>query len=144
MGAGLTHQPRGRGVRFRPRAEINVTPLVDVMLVLLIVFMITAPLLTPGVPLDVPKTEAKALSVDAEPLTISIQKSGQIFLQETEISMEELTPRLIAMSEAGYGERILLRGDENVAYGKVMRVMAHINAAGFTNIGAVTDPIEKE
>lgn len=132
----------GRRGRRSLNAEINVTPFVDVMLVLLIVFMITAPLLTVGVPVDLPKTEAKALSADSEPLTITIQPDGTIFLQETEIPMEELVPRLSAMSEAGYQERIFVRGDNAVEYGKVMRVMARLNSAGFTNIGMVTDPTE--
>jgi len=142
MGASLSHQPRGSGGRWRPRAEINVTPLVDVMLVLLIIFMITAPLLTVGVPVELPETEAKALSADSEPLTITVQADGKLYLQETEIGMDELVPRLRALSEAGYEERIFLRGDAQVDYGTVMKVMARLNAAGFTNIGLVTDPLD--
>ena len=124
-------------------SRINVTPLVDVMLVLLIVFMIAAPLLSVGVPIELPKTDAKSLPSPQEPLTISIDKDGLIYLQETEITLEELTPKLIAMSNNGYEERIYLRGDENGNYGPVMKVMAAVNAAGFTNIGLVTDPISK-
>ncbi len=131
------------GVRYRPRAEINVTPFVDVMLVLLIIFMITAPLLTVGVEVELPDTEAQALSADQEPLTISVQAGGAVFLQETEVALDELAPRLMAVAEAGYRERIYLRGDQTVEYGQIMKVMARLNAAGFTNIGLVTDPIEE-
>jgi len=115
-----------------------------VMLVLLIIFMITAPLLTVGVPVDLPETEAKALSADSEPLTITIQADGAIFIQETEVQANELVPRLTAMSEAGFEERVFLRGDDAVDYGVVMRVMARLNAAGFTNIGLITDPLERD
>jgi biopolymer transport protein TolR len=134
---------RGRRRRRELNARINVTPLVDVMLVLLIVFMIAAPLLSVGVPIELPKTDAKSLPSPQEPLTISIDKDGLIYLQETEITLEELTPKLIAMAKNGYEERIYLRGDENGNYGPVMKVMAAVNAAGFTNIGLVTDPISK-
>ncbi|RZV39830.1 MAG: biopolymer transporter ExbD, partial [Acidimicrobiales bacterium] len=124
-------------------SRINVTPLVDVMLVLLIVFMIAAPLLSVGVPIELPKTDAKSLPSPQEPITISVDKDGLIYLQETEITLEELTPKLVAISKNGYEERIYLRGDENGNYGPVMKVMAAVNAAGFTNIGLVTDPISK-
>jgi len=144
MGASISQGGRRAGGRYRPNAEINVTPFVDVMLVLLIIFMITAPLLTVGVPVDLPETEAKALSADSEPLTITIQADGAIFIQETEVQANELVPRLTAMSEAGFEERVFLRGDDAVDYGVVMRVMARLNAAGFTNIGLITDPLERD
>ncbi len=134
---------RGRRRKRELNARINVTPLVDVMLVLLIVFMIAAPLLSVGVPVELPKTDAKSLPSLQEPLTITVDKDGKVYLQDTEVSLEELTPRLIAMAANGYEERIYLRGDESGAYGPVMKVMASINAAGFTNIGLVTDPISK-
>ena len=134
---------RGRRRRRELNSRINVTPLVDVMLVLLIVFMIAAPLLSVGVPIELPKTDAKSLPSPQEPLTISVDKDGKVFLQETETTLEELTPKLIAMAKNGYDERIYLRGDENGNYGPVMKVMAAVNAAGFTNIGLVTDPISK-
>ena len=134
---------RGRRHRRELNSRINVTPLVDVMLVLLIVFMIAAPLLSVGVPIELPKTDAKSLPSPQEPLTISVDKDGKIYLQETEITLEELTPKLTAMAKNGYEERIYLRGDENGNYGPVMKVMASVNAAGFTNIGLVTDPVSK-
>jgi len=112
-------------------AEINVTPMVDVMLVLLIIFMVTAPLLTVGVPIDLPKTDAKQIEGDKEPLTISIQPDGKIFLQETELSLDEIVPKLTAISKNGFDERIFVRGDRRVDYGQIMKVMATINAEGF-------------
>lgn len=134
---------RGRGAwrsRLKPNSDINITPMVDVMLVLLIIFMVTAPLLTAGVAVDLPKTRAKLLSQDKEPLTISIEKNGKIFLQETEIAATELVPRLTAIAENGYDQRIFVRGDKAVDYGTVMQVMGELNAAGFRRIGLVTEP----
>jgi biopolymer transport protein TolR len=128
-----------RGRRIRPMAEINVTPFVDVMLVLLIVFMVTAPLLTVGVPVDLPKTKAQALSQDREPLSVTVKRDGSIWLQNTRISEDDLVPRLTAISASGYDQRIFVRGDKSVDYGRVMQVMALISAAGFTHIGLVTD-----
>lgn len=132
-------EPRRRGSRSRPMAEINVTPFVDVMLVLLIVFMVTAPLLTVGVPVDLPKTKAQALSQDREPLSVSVRRDGSIYLQNTPVSEDDLVPRLTAIAGNGYDQRIFVRGDRSVDYGRVMQVMALISAAGFTHIGLVTD-----
>ncbi len=129
----------GRRGRIRPMSEINVTPFVDVMLVLLIVFMVTAPLLTVGVPVDLPKTKAQALGQDREPLSITVARNGKIYLQNTPISEEDLVPKLQAISANGYDQRIFVRGDKAVDYGRVMEVMAEISAAGFTHIGLVTD-----
>jgi len=144
MAVSLDSGGSGRGrARWKPKAEINVTPFVDVMLVLLIVFMITAPLLTVGVPVDLPETEARSLPADEEPLTITIRSDGGIFLQETEVELAELAPRLRAIAGTGYDARIFIRADNGAAYGEVARVMANINAAGFTNLGLVTDPIEQ-
>ena len=126
---------RGRAMM----AEINVTPFVDVMLVLLIVFMVTAPLLTVGVPVDLPQTRAKSLGEDREPLAVSVDAKGQIFLQNTPVAQEELVPKLMAISNNGYNQRIFVRGDKTVGYGKVMEVMGLLNAAGFTRIGLVTE-----
>jgi biopolymer transport protein TolR len=126
--------------RMRPNSDINITPMVDVMLVLLIIFMVTAPLLTAGVAVDLPKARAKLLSQDKEPLTITIEKSGKVFLQETEVSPQELVPRLTAIAENGYDQRIFVRGDKSVDYGTVMQVMGELNAAGFRRIGLVTEP----
>jgi biopolymer transport protein TolR len=120
-------------------SEINVTPFVDVMLVLLIVFMVTAPLLTAGVPIDLPQTRARALGQDPEPLAVSINQEGKVFLQNTEIPVDELVPKLMAISENGYQQRIFVRGDRTVDYGRVMEVMGLLNVAGFTRIGLVTE-----
>lgn len=138
MGGGR----KGKG-RYMPMADINVTPLVDVMLVLLIVFMVTAPLLTVGVPIELPETEAKQLSSNKEPLTVSVTNEGKIFIQDNEIPADEVVPKLLAIAEGGFQERIFVRGDRSVNYGQVMTVMARISAAGFKSIGLVTD-IEKQ
>ncbi len=138
MAAGVQRREGGRRRR-RPMADINVTPFVDVMLVLLIVFMVTAPLLTVGVPVDLPKTKAQALSQDREPLSISVKRSGAIYLQNTPIAEEDLVARLTAISANGYDQRIFVRGDKSVDYGRVMEVMGLLSAAGFTHIGLVTD-----
>ena len=114
--------------------------MVDVMLVLLIIFMVTAPLLTAGVAVDLPKSKARLLSQDKEPLTISIEQSGKVFLQETEVELTELVPRLTAIAENGYDQRIFVRADKAVDYGTVMQVMGEMNAAGFRRIGLVTEP----
>jgi biopolymer transport protein TolR len=148
MNSGGSSRRRSR-TNLRPNSDINITPMVDVMLVLLIIFMVTAPLLTPGVPVDLPKAKAKLLSEeDKEPLTITIDKSGQIFLQDTQIDVAELVPRLTAIAKNGYDQRILVRGDTAVDYGSVMRVMGELNVAGFRRIGLVTgqprDPAKKQ
>lgn len=134
---------RRRHRRSRVNSEINVTPLVDVMLVLLIVFMVAAPLLSVGVPIDLPKTDAKALPSQQEPLTITVDSEGKVFLQDEEVLIEDLIAKLVAVSDTGYDERIFLRGDESSDYGAVMKVMARINAAGFSNLNLVTDPISQ-
>jgi biopolymer transport protein TolR len=128
-----------RRKRIRPMSEINVTPFVDVMLVLLIVFMVTAPLLTVGVPVDLPKTKAQALSQDREPLSVTVRRNGRIYLQNTIVAEDELVPKLTAIASNGYDQRIFVRGDRSVDYGRVMEVMALISSAGFTHIGLVTD-----
>lgn len=138
MGSPTGSRRQGRG-RYSPMAEINVTPMVDVMLVLLIVFMIAAPLLTVGVPIQLPETKAKQLNSTKEPLTVSVTSEGKIFLQDNEIPLEEIVPKLMAISQSGFEERIFIRGDRSVDYGQVMRVMARISAAGFKSIGLVTD-----
>jgi biopolymer transport protein TolR len=122
-------------------SEINVTPMVDVMLVLLIIFMVSAPLLTVGVPLDLPQTQAKGLEQDKEPLTISVDTQGKVFLQNSEIAVEDLVPKLKAVTETrgGLDERIFVRGDRRVDYGTVMRVMGRISAAGFRRVALVTE-----
>ena len=141
--SGGSNRRRSRS-SLRPNSEINITPMVDVMLVLLIIFMVTAPLLTPGVPVDLPKARARLLSEqDKEPLTVTIDKSGKVFLQDTEIDVAELVPRLTAIAANGYDQRILVRGDTAVDYGSVMRVMGELNVAGFRRIGLVTGPVRE-
>ena len=125
----------GRG--YRPMSEINVTPFVDVMLVLLVVFMVTAPLLTVGVPIDLPKTQAPVLQGQDEPLTISVDAEGVIFLQETEVTLRDLVPRLIAITERKSDTRIFVRGDQAIHYGRIMDVMGTIGSAGFTRVALV-------
>lgn len=148
MAIGTTGRAGGRGGRRRSRrsklnAEINVTPLVDVMLVLLIVFMVAAPLLSVGVPVELPKTDAKSLPSESEPITITVDKDGTVFLQETEVSLDDIVTRLTAIAKNGYEERIYLRGDNASDYGSVMKVMARVNAAGYSNLGLVTDPVSQ-
>ncbi len=127
-----------RSRRHSPISEINVTPFVDVMLVLLIVFMVAAPLLTVGVPIDLPETEAKALNSETQPITISVNETGQIYLQETEIPLDELVAKLDAIAKNGYKERIYIRGDKTTDYGTVMKVMARVSSSGYRRIGLVT------
>ncbi|MDR0253439.1 MAG: protein TolR [Brucellaceae bacterium] len=129
---------RRRGGKKAPMSEINITPFVDVMLVLLIIFMVSAPLLTSGVPIDLPDTQAKALNADTQPITVSVNDKGQVYLQETEIDITEVVPKLEAIAKTGYEERVFVRGDKNADYGTVMKVMSRISAAGFKNIGLVT------
>jgi biopolymer transport protein TolR len=126
-------------------SEINVTPFVDVMLVLLIIFMVTAPLLTVGVPLELPKSEASALgsNTQKEPLTLSVNREGKIFLQETELGIDEIVPKLTAIAKSGFDETIYIRGDKDANYGALMRVMGKISAAGFRRISLVTDLAER-
>ncbi|HEV7435017.1 MAG TPA: protein TolR [Pseudorhizobium sp.] len=127
-----------RGRRGGAISEINVTPLVDVMLVLLIIFMVAAPMMTVGVPIDLPETQAKAMNSDTQPITVSVNPAGEIYLQETAIGLDEVVPKLEAIATTGYSERIYVRGDTAAAYGVVMQVMARISSAGFKNIGLVT------
>ena len=129
----------GRARRYQPMAEINVTPFVDVMLVLLIVFMITAPLLTVGVPVDLPKTRAAALSDADEPLVVTINAKGAIFLQEHETPIENLVPRLVAVTGANPDIKIFVRGDKVIPYGSVMEVMGAISAAGFKKVSLMAE-----
>jgi biopolymer transport protein TolR len=123
-------------------AEINVTPMVDVMLVLLIIFMVAAPLLTVGVPLDLPQTQAKSLDQnDKEPLTVSVNTKGEVFLMNSEIKIDDLVPKLqaVAQTRGGNEERIFVRGDKKVDYGKMMQVMGRLSAAGFRRVALVTE-----
>ena len=147
MGAAV-QQPSGGGGRrgrrgrrsSRPMAEINVTPFVDVMLVLLIIFMVAAPLLTVGVPVDLPKTAASALPSDQEePLTVTITAEGSVQIQTTETARDELIPKLRAIAAERTSDRVFLRADGAIPYAEVMEMMGALNAGGFTNVGLVTD-----
>ena len=135
----------GRGRRRHRRgavmSEINVTPMVDVMLVLLIIFMVSAPLLTVGVPIDLPQSQAKNLEQDKEPLTVSVNEKGQIFLQNSEIAADDLVAKMQAVAEARGGKeaRVYVRGDKRVDYGTMMRVMGRLSSAGFHRVALVTE-----
>ena len=142
IGGGSAGVVGKRRHRRRPvMAEINVTPMVDVMLVLLIIFMVSAPLLTVGVPVDLPQTQAKSLDQDKDPLAVSVDEKGKVFLQNTEISVDELVAKLKAITDArgGFDERIYVRGDRKVDYGTVMKVMARLSSAGFKRVALVTE-----
>jgi biopolymer transport protein TolR len=131
---------RTRGNRRRPMAEINVTPMVDVMLVLLIIFMVAAPLLTAGVPIDLPDSKAKAISdEDNKPLEVSVDKDGKIFVGETETTEDRIATILSSMTEDNPDRRIYIRGDKGVDYGKIMRVLGVINSAGFNKVALISE-----
>jgi len=143
MAAQLQGSSRGRGgrrgrSRRRPMSEINVTPFVDVMLVLLIIFMVTAPLLTAGVEVDLPESGAPTLTEQVEPLSISIDAEGRVYIQETEVALQDLVPKLLAITERQVDARIFVRGDQAINYGRVMEVMGAVNGAGFNNVALVT------
>ena len=130
----------GRRGRYKPLAEINVTPLVDVMLVLLVIFMVTAPLMTSGVSVDLPKTDAKPLNTDSTPLTVSINAEGKIFLQNQEVQLIELVAKLQAIAQNDSERRIFVRGDKDISYGLVMQVMGTITQGGFTKVALLAQP----
>ncbi len=145
MGASLGGGPAAgggrRGRRRRRRgamSEINITPFVDVMLVLLIIFMVAAPMMTTGVPVDLPQSAAKPLQTQTEPITVSIDGQGRVFIQDKETTVDDLVSTLTAIAKNGYEERIFVRGDRAADYGAVMAVMGRLNAAGFKKIGLVT------
>ncbi|PST19763.1 protein TolR [Rhizobium sp. JAB6] len=140
-GGGGRRGGRRGGGRGGPISEINVTPLVDVMLVLLIIFMVAAPMMTSGVPIDLPQTQAGALNAQTQPITISIKADGQVFLQETQINVTEIADKLKAIATTGYNERIFVRGDGKAPYGVIADVMSRIQEAGYKNIGLVTQQI---
>lgn len=143
MGIALdtgTHKVRrGKSRRARLMSEINVTPFVDVMLVLLIVFMVTAPLLSVGVPVDLPKTRAATLNDTTEPLVVSINKKGVVYVQQKPVTMAQLVPRLVAVTDAKPDTKIFVRGDRLIEYGMVMEVMGRISAAGFKKVSLLAE-----
>ena len=145
MGAMLMEKEGGgrrrRRRKTRPMSEINVTPFVDVMLVLLIIFMVAAPMLTVGVPVELPRTAVDALPAEQEePLTVTLTEDGRIMIQTSEVESGELLPRLRAIAAERSGNRVFLRADGAIPYGRVVQVMGALNAGGFANIGLVTDP----
>jgi biopolymer transport protein TolR len=123
--------------------EINMTPFIDVMLVLLIIFMVAAPLMTVGVPLDLPQTKAAPLNVDAQPVTLSIRATGQVFLGETELRDEEIVGRIAQVAKQGFEERVFVRGDKKVDYGRVAQVMSLVTGAGYKRVALVTEPDQR-
>lgn len=139
--SGQRNGRRRRRRRAKPMSEINVTPFVDVMLVLLIIFMVAAPLMTVGVPVELPETAAEALPTETEeePLTVTLTASGEIAIQETVVAADSLVQRLQAIAAERSSDQIFLRADNAIAYGRVAEVMGALNAAGFNNIGLVTD-----
>ena len=143
MAAGLIGAGSGRRQRYKPLAEINVTPMVDVMLVLLIIFMVAAPLMTVGVPVDLPKTQASALNQENEPITITVNPEGKIFLQETEVPLDGLVGQLQAIArnqpQGAPERRIFVRGDRAISYGRVMEVMGTISAGGFSRVALLAE-----
>ena len=144
-GSGGRGRRRGSSKK-APMSEINVTPMVDVMLVLLIIFMVAAPLMTTGVPIDLPETQAKEMNSDTKPITVSVTKTGEVFFgdeQDTPVAIDEVVPKLQAIAKTGAEERIFVRGDAGTEYGAIMNVMGRIQAAGYKNIGLVTQPETK-
>ena len=141
-GGGGGRRRRG-GRKHRPMSDINMTPFIDVMLVLLIIFMVAAPLLTTGVQLDLPQTGAAALNVEKQPLVVSIKADGKIYLMDTETALDELVPKLQAVAKTGPEERIFVRGDKSIAYGKVAEVMAALSSAGYKKVALVNAPETK-
>ena len=139
FGNGGRNRPGGTYRRAAPVSQINVTPMVDVMLVLLVVFMITAPLLTVGVPVDLPKTAATQMMGQDEPLVLTITEEGKVYLQETELAMDSVVARLEAVTSAKRDTRIFVRGDRRIAYGKVMELMGLLNVAGFNRVALVAE-----
>jgi biopolymer transport protein TolR len=130
---------RGRGGRRAVMSEINVTPMVDVMLVLLIIFMVAAPLLTVGVPIELPQSQGKQLESNKEPLTISVSANGDVFIGETKVALDEVAEKLKAIAKNGVDEQIFVRGDKGITYGTVMLVMGRISAGGFKKVSLVTE-----
>jgi biopolymer transport protein TolR len=139
MAAPLLGGRGGKRARYRPLAEINFTPRVDVMLVLLIIFMVTAPLMTSGVPVDLPKANAQPINNDSEPLTVSLNAEGKIFLQDQEVSSDDLVTKLRAIAQNKPDRRIFVRGDKDLAYGKIMQVMGTITQGGFTKVALLAE-----
>ncbi|ACA17779.1 protein TolR [Methylobacterium sp. 4-46] len=142
-GAAQGGKRRRRGRRGGAINEINMTPFIDVVLVLLIIFMVAAPMMTVGVPLDLPQTKAAPLNSDAKPVTLSIRQTGQVFLGEEELADDAIVPRLSATAREGFEERVFVRGDKRVDYGRVAQVMAIVTGGGFKKVALVTEPDQR-
>lgn len=141
VGGGGGGGRRGRRrARTRMMSEMNMTPFIDVMLVLLIIFMVAAPMMTVGVPVDLPETRAKAMEGQTQPITVSVDGQGRIFIQDAELKLDELVPKLQAIAKNGIDERVYVRGDKITDYGSILRVMGRLNDAGFKKIGLVSLP----
>ncbi len=138
-GGGGRRGRRGRA-RKGPMADMNMTPFIDVMLVLLIIFMVAAPMMTVGVPVDLPETRAKAMEGQTQPITVSVDGQGRIFIQEAELKLDDLVPKLQAIAKNGVEERVFVRGDKATDYGTILRVMGRLNDAGYKKIGLVSLP----
>ena len=142
--AGKKGGRRKRGVpRYGAMAEINMTPFIDVMLVLLIIFMVAAPLLATGVPIDLPETKAAALNIDQKPLSVAVDEKGGVFVMDQPVAVEELAERIRSLSKSGFDERIYVRGSKAVSYGRVAEVMSIITSAGFKKVALVTEQEKK-
>ncbi|KQS81797.1 biopolymer transporter ExbD [Methylobacterium sp. Leaf361] len=143
MAAGASQggkRRRRRGRRGGPINEINMTPFIDVVLVLLIIFMVAAPMMTVGVPLDLPQSKASPLNSDVKPITLSIRQTGQVFLGEDELTDDSIVPKLMETAKSGTEERVFVRGDKRVDYGRVAQVMAIVTGGGFKKVALVTEP----
>ncbi len=140
MAGGLMGGRGGGRQRYKPLAEINVTPLVDVMLVLLIIFMVTAPMLTQAVNVDLPKAAASAVNQESDPLAVSVDAKGQVFLQDEAIDLPDLSAKLIAIAKDNKERRIFVRGDQTNSYGRMLEVMGTIIQGGFTKVSLLTAP----
>ena len=139
-GQGGTKRRRRRGRRSGAINEINMTPFIDVVLVLLIIFMVAAPMMTVGVPLDLPQSKASPLNSDVKPITLSIRQTGQVFLGEDELTDDTIIPKLLETAKTGTEERVFVRGDKRVDYGRVAQVMAIVTGGGFKKVALVTEP----
>ncbi|KKB84989.1 biopolymer transporter ExbD [Devosia limi DSM 17137] len=142
MGVSIgTSKGRGKGRRRGgPISEINVTPLVDVMLVLLIVFMVAAPMMTMGVPIDLPKTSAPPMTLERKPITVTVAPDGTISVEKAVVTLEGLLPVIASLAGEGAEERLYVRGDATAAYGNIMKVLGSLSAAGYSRIGLITEP----
>ncbi|MCX7317315.1 MAG: biopolymer transporter ExbD [Hyphomicrobiales bacterium] len=143
-GGGSGGRRRRGGRKHRPMSDINMTPFIDVMLVLLIIFMVAAPLMVTGVPLDLPQTKASPLNIDKQPLTISLKTDGKIYLMEQAVASEDVVARLAAIAKTGVEERIFVRADKAVPYGRVAELTGMITAAGYKKIALVNEPEQKK